>query len=276
MRRLKVAALISGEPGPLELWTLRGMAAVSCELRVVRAARATTEPAIRRALRLVKRHGLLGTLSRYAGAELGARVARQDRRLLEELMDHDELLSWWARSGIETADVPALNDARAQEVLEAMAPHLIVRVSGGILKPAVFSLARIATLNIHHGLAPLIRGMWSIPWGIVEGRRDWIGATIHVIDAGIDTGTVLWRGGPQLAPGDTSVDLLFRAHLEAVSALASIIRMYADGEVPLPRPPDPGEVSVYRSAAGLAEWIKFLRLDRGRRARVLLERGLEC
>jgi hypothetical protein len=269
---LNVAALLGGEPGPLELWTLRAIASAGCALSVVQAARAA-EPPWRRASELLERHGPLGAVSRALGAAVGARVADQERELLDELFDGDDLRAWW--SGIDPAPlpVPALNHARARAALAALAPDVIVRVSGGLLEPGVFSQARIAALNIHHGLAPLIRGMWSIPWGIVEGRRDWIGATIHVIDAGIDTGPVLWRGGPQLAPGDTNVDLLFRAHLEAAKALADILRVYASGERPQPLPAVPA--GAYRSAAGLWDWIRFLRLDRGRMAPVLLERALE-
>jgi folate-dependent phosphoribosylglycinamide formyltransferase PurN len=59
--------------------------------------------------------------------------------------------------------------------------------------------------------------------GIIEDRREWISATIHVVDEGIDTGTILWRGAPQLAPGDTAVMTCFRAHLEAVEALVRIL-----------------------------------------------------
>jgi methionyl-tRNA formyltransferase len=118
--------------------------------------------------------------------------------------------------------------------------------------------------------------MWSIPWGIIEGRADWIGATVHLMDGGIDTGGVLWRGSPQLAPGDTSVDLLFRAHLQAAAALAVLLERYDRGEPPSPLRRSPDERSTYRSAAGLGDWFRFLRLEKGRRARVLFERGLRC
>jgi hypothetical protein len=196
MPKLTVAALLGGEPGPLELWTLRAMAEAGCELRAVQATLPPAPPWTRAAA-LARGQGPLKALSRLLGSAVGARIAARDAALLDELFDGEELRAWWRESGPAPAPVPALNHDRTRAALEALSPDVIVRVSGGILKPDVFSLARIAALNIHHGLAPLIRGMWSIPWGIIEGRRDWIGATIHVIDAGIDTGPVLWRGGPR-------------------------------------------------------------------------------
>ncbi len=275
--RLKVAALISGRPRAQELWTLRGISSVPCDLHVVQASQATTVSASKRIRRLIKEYGLLQTASRFLGGRLGEQIAKRDSSVLDELFDLPSLTKWWEQCGIVPVPVRALNHAEAQTALAEIKPDIIVRVSGGILKPHIFSLARLVTINIHHGQAPLIRGMWSIPWGIIEGRGDWIGATVHVIDAGIDTGTILWRGGPQLAPGDTTVDLLFRTHLEAVAALVEILKRYAEGDESLRAwVPPPGEVSVYRSAANLGDWLKLLWLGRGRRAPALISRGIEC
>ena len=277
MGRLKVAALMSGEPGPLELWTLRHMASVASELRVVQAPPAPPPPSLKSARTLFKRNGLLGTLSRFVGAAVGSRIAARDREVLEELFDFDDLRAWWGSSGIAPVKVRTLNHAESRAALSTMSPDVIVSVSGGVPHPRILSLAKLATLNIHHGRAPSIRGQWSIPWGIVEGRRDWIGATVHVVNGSDETGPILWCGGPQLAPGDTHVDLLFRAHLEATKALSRILSAYASGAAPPPwLSPGAAEGSTYRSSAGLREWLKLLYLDQGRRARVLLERGLDC
>jgi hypothetical protein len=276
MRRLTVAALMSGEPGPLELWTLRTMASVSRELRVVQAVQDPALTPLRLARKLIERHGLMGGLSRSIGEAVAARLDAEDRELLEELFDFDDLRDWRDRSGIIPVRVRALDHAESREALSAISPDVIVQVSGGRLEPGILSLARLAALNIHHGHAPHAPGPWSIPWGIVEGRRDWIAAAVHV-DDGVDSGPVLWRGGPQLAPGDTHVDLLFRAHLEAAKALARILDSYASGDVPPPCAPAGGEAAPRRAEApGLRVRLRLLRLDRGRRARVLIERGIEC
>lgn len=276
MPKLRVSALICGQPGAVELWTLRRMHATPCELTVIQSEHATAIPAWKRFRRMRREMGLPALVSRFLAKPLAARIAKQNEQLLDQLLDVQELRQWWSQSGLTPMKVPTLNHEDCRVALREAAPDVIVRVSGGILKPHIFSLARLAALNIHHGRAPLIRGMWSIPWGLVEGRRDWIGATVHVIDAGIDTGTILWRGITQLAPGDTQADLFFRSHLEAVDALAAILTEYASGTDPRPWPIAPGEVSTYRSAPGLGTWLKFLYWGAGRRAPVSLERNIEC
>lgn len=274
MAALNVVALIACEPGPLDLWTLRAIASAGCMLTILQSSCAAQSPRWRRALSLARRQGLRRALSRGAGSLIAARIARQDRELLEELFDMDDLLEWRRSARPAVRLVSGLNSPDCHQALRELAPDIIVRVSGGVLGAEVLRTARLAALNIHHGVAPRIRGMWSIPWAIVEDRADWIGAAIHVMDEGIDTGPVLWRGSPQLAPGDTSVDLLFRAHLEAASALSGLLGAYARGETPVPLALPANETSTYRSAAGVGDWARFLWRAKGRHARVLLERGL--
>ena len=274
---MKVAALIVGEPRGPELWTLRKISSVPCELHVVQARRKSTVSRLKLLRSRIREFGFFPTVSRWLGKRLiGAREEDRAARLLDELLDVRDLREWWMRCGIAPMKAPQLNHPECKAALEKIAPDVIVRVSGGILKPHIFSQAKLAALNIHHGRAPLIRGVSSIPWGMIENRPEWIGATIHLIDQGIDTGAVLWRGAPQLTPGDTDVTLHFRIHLEAVDALVRILSAYARTGTAEPCAPPVAEASTYRSAFGLGAWARFLFLDRGRRARVLIERAIEC
>lgn len=276
--KLRVVALIVGDPQAMELWTLKNLAAVSGSLSVVSAQYGSGLSARKRLRGLVRQHGVAAVASRLAANQLFGRWhERREALQLERLFDGLHLREWWRASGIRPVTVPHLNHKEAHGAVAALQPDVLVRVSGGVLKRPTFGQARLAALNIHHGVAPRIRGMWSIPWGIVEGRPDWMGATVHEIDDGIDTGRVFWRGSPQIAPGDTATALYFRVHLEAVDALVSVIRTYARGETPpVWRTDDEPGSSVYRSAAGLGAWIRFLRLGEGRQSEAILERAIKC
>lgn len=272
---LNVILLIVGEPQAPELWTFKKLAELPCALHIVRAEKSTSVAASKRLKRLCREHGIWRVASRLLGTRIfGALEGSRQQRYLDQLFDGENLRRWWKNSGITIIDVPHLNHADARAAIAALRPDIIVRVSGGILRREIFSLAHLATLNIHHGQAPQIRGMWSIPWGIVEGRREWIGATVHIIDDGIDTGSVLWRGAPQLAPGDCADDLFFRVHLEAVDALIQVINDYARGNTPALWPCDSLD-SVYRTAPGLSAWLRYLYWGRGARSPVILERAVK-
>jgi hypothetical protein len=271
---LRVVALTLGTLSATHLWTLKLIAEAGHDLRVVRARQPDPITKWKRFRRLVHDYGFLRALSRRVAHRLIGRPAlAQQEVLMGSLLDYRELARWWDAANIPVIDVPWLTHDLGVERIAALEPDVMIRISGGVIPRRVFGLARMTTLNIHHGVAPAIRGVWSIPWGIVEARPDWIGATVHQIDDGINTGPVFWRGSPQIAPGDTGELLYFRAHLEASAALVRILDIYACGEKPVPLRSD-GE-SVYRTAPGLAAWIRYrLLLRRGLRAPWVLEKAL--
>jgi len=84
-----------------------------------------------------------------------------------------------------------VNGSNTVSAINKINPDIIIQNGAGILKKNVFSLAKIFTINLHHGIAPLIRGMFSIYWALWERKKTWVGSTVHVIDKGIDTGKVL-------------------------------------------------------------------------------------
>ena len=188
MRPQNVVALLVGDPHAPDLWTLKNLASVAGRLTVVSAESGSGVSARKRLRGLIREHGVIRVASRVlAGKLIGKLQEHRELEELERLFDGEHLRDWWAHCGISPIRVPHLNHENARLVIAALEPDIIVRVSGGILKREIFGLACTAALNIHHGVAPRIRGMWSIPWGIVEGRTDWIGATVHLIDDGIDT-----------------------------------------------------------------------------------------
>lgn len=70
----------------------------------------------------------------------------------------------------------------------------------------------INVINTHPSYLPYNRGKHPYYWSIVDGTP--FGATIHRVDDGIDTGTILWRTEVKLTPRDTGET----AYNKAVSA----------------------------------------------------------
>jgi len=271
--RLHLAAITVGELTAPQLWTLLRLADSEHRLTVVNARRGSAVSGRKRLARRLRDVGPLQLASRLLGRVLiGDRHERRARDLYERLFDGASLRERWAALDAPVRRVATLNGKQARRALTESAPDVAVRVSGGILQERIFSIPRLATLNLHHGLAPAIRGMWSIPWGVVEQRADWIGATVHAVDAGIDTGKAYRRVAPQLAPGDTIDTLFFRTHLLVVEALAQVIDDFASGRDP--EVLDQAGPSTYRSAPGVRPWLTLLRSGAGRRASITLDEAL--
>jgi hypothetical protein len=120
-------------------------------------------------------------------------------------------------------------DARAPAAVEALhggAPDLCLLAATEIIPRAVLDIPRLATLNAHPGVLPVYRGLDPQLWPLVERRFDDVGCTLHVVDAGVDTGPILevrryrWQGDETLDRllwrlNETCLDLLAGACREA-------------------------------------------------------------
>jgi hypothetical protein len=87
--------------------------------------------------------------------------------------------------------VDSVNGPDAIETLRKLEPDVVIQYQAGILQSQVFEIARIGTLNLHPGIAPLNAGPEPIYWALWAQEPKWLGATVHFIDEGIDTGPAL-------------------------------------------------------------------------------------
>ncbi|MCC6952786.1 MAG: hypothetical protein IT290_01575, partial [Deltaproteobacteria bacterium] len=93
----------------------------------------------------------------------------------------------------------------------------------GIIKAAAIAAARIGWLNMHPSLLPLGRGKHPYYWSMVEGVPH--GVSLHFIDAGIDTGPILFQREVPIEMTDTGEDVYRRSN-EALFEL--FLQHYAD------------------------------------------------
>lgn len=70
-----------------------------------------------------------------------------------------------------------------------------------ILKPDIFSIPLLRTINLHISYLPWNRGADPNFWSHLEGTPQ--GVTIHYIDAGVDTGDILGQELVEFSDDDT-------------------------------------------------------------------------
>ena len=66
----------------------------------------------------------------------------------------------------------------------------VIYSGGGILRKKFIDIAKLGVLNAHSGYLPNFRGMNAIEWSVLSDFTPH--TTIHFIDAGIDTGCILY------------------------------------------------------------------------------------
>lgn len=82
-------------------------------------------------------------------------------------------------------------------------------------------------LNIHMGTSPYYRGSSTNFWALYDSRPEYVGATIHLLTAGLDSGPMLFHAFPPTRATEP-FELGMRAVQSAHQALANAI---ATGEV---------------------------------------------
>jgi hypothetical protein len=100
------------------------------------------------------------------------------------------LRRWCDEASVPLAVVSDLNAKASLAFLRRVKPQAVVYGGGGILRvPFIEAAGRV--LNAHAGPLPAVRGMNAAEWSLLLGEP--AEATIHLIDSGIDTGSVLLR-----------------------------------------------------------------------------------
>lgn len=95
-----------------------------------------------------------------------------------------------------------------QETLRSLELDYIIGIHFPyIVPPAVLRLPRLGVLNLHPAYLPYNRGWHTASWAILEGTP--IGATLHFMDEGVDTGDIVHQRQLAVEPGDTA-DILYR------------------------------------------------------------------
>ena len=87
--------------------------------------------------------------------------------------------------------VPSVNDDEVVALLRCYRPDVVVVHGTRIISERVLESAGCPVVNMHTGITPRYRGVHGGYWALTEHHPDWVGTTIHLVDAGIDTGGIL-------------------------------------------------------------------------------------
>jgi methionyl-tRNA formyltransferase len=146
-------------------------------------------------------------------------------------------LNAWAREqGIPVKGVSRLGDVAP---LRRLAPDLLILMGADIVPAAVLAVPRLGTINAHYALLPAYRGMNATEWSVFRG--DPVGVTVHLVDAGVDTGDILLQEEIPIEAGATFASLRRKHRDVAARLLLQAALQLRDGSArPVPQAPDQG------------------------------------
>ncbi|UVK36453.1 formyl transferase [Mesorhizobium sp. AR10] len=99
--------------------------------------------------------------------------------------------------------VPSANAPECLQAIEEIRPGVLLLAGCRLLSRPTLAKIACPVLNYHAGIAPKYRGMNGGYWALASGDADNFGTTVHLVDAGVDTGGVLRQARGRPEPGDT-------------------------------------------------------------------------
>ncbi len=101
--------------------------------------------------------------------------------------------------------IVAVGSANSPEFVDAIArlqPQVILLAGCRMLSKKTLAALPCPVMNYHAGIAPKYRGMNGGYWAMATGDAENFGTTVHLVDAGVDTGDVLYQARGRPGAGD--------------------------------------------------------------------------
>ena len=142
-------------------------------------------------------------------------------RLFTEQYDQvedSELATSWM--GVKSFDV---------EKIKAMQPDVILVYGTSILPQEIIDIPKVACLNLHWGLSPYYKGTHCTDWAILNDEIHKIGVTVHLLDAGIDSGPIVSQARPRLEHDDCPFSIDMKLSLLGTELMIKATQFLVDG-----------------------------------------------
>ena len=143
-------------------------------------------------------------------------------------------------AGIEAAAFPAVEFDSREHRDELMADWLAERevelvVLAGYMRllTAPFLQRFPAILNVHPSLLPSFPGARAVEDALAHGVK-MTGATVHFVDAGVDTGPIVLQEAVEVREDDTAEALHARIQKVEHRLLPQAVRLFLDGKLTPP------------------------------------------
>lgn len=138
--------------------------------------------------------------------------------------------AWALEKGLEVYQPATLKDEAFAELLDRLAPELIVVVAfGKILPKSVLDYPKYGCINVHGSLLPKYRGAAPMQRAIIDGEKV-TGVTIMYMDVGLDTGDMLYKSEVDIVEDDNFEDIHDKLAACGADALIKTVELLKNGK----------------------------------------------
>jgi len=175
-----------------------------------------------------------------------ARIVKHhfDERTRQEtfFFGHDaERLADSRTCGVAHVTPETLNTPDTVDFLRRRGAEAVVVYGTSLVKEPLLSAFAGRMTNMHLGLSPYYRGTATNFYPLVNDEPEYVGATIHLIDPGIDSGDIIHHARPEIVADDMPHTVGCKAILAGIEKVIQTLGELAAGtmqSVPQWKPPN--------------------------------------
>lgn len=230
-----------------------------------------------------------------AGHEITAAVTQPDKaKGRSGSLQYSPVKECALKHGIPVFQPERVKRPEAVETLRSYeADVFVVAAFGQILSREILDMPRLGCLNIHASLLPRYRGASPIQHAIIDGEER-TGITIMQMDAGIDTGDILYQKELPVDRRDTSQSLYDKLTVLGGQTIVEALKLLEQGMlVPRKQREEEGSyvkmitkemgridfskdaLSIERLVRGMTPWPSAYTLFRGKQMKIWEAAALE-
>jgi folate-dependent phosphoribosylglycinamide formyltransferase PurN len=172
----------------------------------------------------MRRFGLFHTAGQLAFILYSRHIRRHAAGRIAEIVAASELEARWP-DGIERIEVVSVNAPDTVARLKELRPKVVLVVGTRIISRKVLAAVEAPFINYHDGITPKYRGIHGGYWASARNDLVNFGATVHLVDPGVDTGEVLYQ--VRLRPSGEDNYATF-SYLQLAAALPLLVRAAED------------------------------------------------
>jgi Methionyl-tRNA formyltransferase len=129
--------------------------------------------------------------------------------------------------------IKSVNDAECMAALQKMNPDVVVVIGTRIISKQILSCIPAKFINIHAGITPQYRNVHGAYWALVNDDEENCGVTVHLVDAGIDTGSIIYQSKISITPEDNFVTYPLLQLAEGIACLKMALQDIAQEKLVL-------------------------------------------
>jgi methionyl-tRNA formyltransferase len=143
-------------------------------------------------------------------------------------------------------EVPYVNHPKVKALVDQLKPDIIAVFGTGLIRGPLLLGGRLGIINLHGGLSPRYRGSDCTFWALYNGEADQVGCTLHFIDPGIDTGSLIAHICPEVTENDAEYTLFWRGVRDSAEIYAQCLERLGRGETLGQRQNERGRLYLFK------------------------------